>query len=97
MQTTSLLNDEKSHKSSQQSEQTEQPRPSLKRQISSAHQLKLTGKALTNRGKKLQILRARGIFLFLPVRFCNDIVHGSWYDIYTIVKILVYLYVYDDF
>ena len=41
---------------------------------------RLTGKALTRRGKKLQILRARGVFFFLPVRFSNDIVHGSWYE-----------------
>jgi hypothetical protein len=40
----------------------------------------LTGKATTKKGKKLQILRARGAFIYLPVLFSNDIVHGSWLD-----------------
>ena len=38
-----------------------------------------TGKATTKRGKKLQILRARGVFYYLPVLFSNDLVHGAWW------------------
>ena len=61
-------------------ESSKHERPKLMKQdsLSVAQRNRLTGKALTRRGKKLQILRARGIFLFLPVRFSNDIVHGSW-------------------
>lgn len=51
-------------------------------QYTPAGRVQLKGKAATKRGKKLQILRARGAFLFLPARCSSDLVHGSWYMLY---------------
>jgi hypothetical protein len=32
--------------------------------------------------REQRIVSRRGAFKWLPVFFCNDVVHGSWYDIF---------------
>ena len=40
------------------------------------------GKATTNKGKIARIRNTRGAFLWLPVRYENDLVHGSWWFVW---------------
>ena len=40
------------------------------------------GKATTDRGKIARIRNTRGAFLWLPVKYENDLVHGSWWFVY---------------
>lgn len=40
---------------------------------------RLAGNVENLEGRKAEILQARGAFRYLPIRYSNDIVHGSWY------------------
>ena len=40
------------------------------------------GKATTDRGKIARIRNTRGAFLWLPVRYENDLIHGSWWFVW---------------
>ena len=40
------------------------------------------GKAVTDRGKIARIRQSRGAFKWLPVKYENDLVHGSWWFVW---------------
>lgn len=64
--------------------------------------LESKGSALTDRGKIARIRCTRGAFLWLPIKYDNDLVHGSWYFVYgsflsTLIPMIPLIDIYTRF
>jgi hypothetical protein len=61
-------------------------RPRLASQSSMRESIQLRGKATTKKAKIMRIRKARRVFKWLPVKYSNDLVHGSWWMVWAYVN-----------